>query len=201
MATDWSAFRLRHPRWVALIRFGKRMRTKVAFVLVVLCLAEDLYSRERPYDLEGGGIPVVLGVTLITLGVVLRIAAHGELRKKHALATRGVYSLCRHPLYLGSIVLAYGFCVLLHDFDNYLVVTAYFAAFYPLTVAWEEIRLADRYGSEFAEYRAKTPLFLPLGRWNGGRFLWRNAIFNGGIQLIAVTVVLLGIVEIMAETL
>lgn len=201
MATDWSAFRLRHPRWVALIRFGKRMRTKVAVLLVVLCMAEDAYSGERPYDLDAGGVPVVLGLLLIAGGVVFRIAAHGELRKKQVLSTQGAYSLCRHPLYLGSIALASGFCVLSNDLDNFLVMGAYFAAFYPVTILWEEIRLAERYGAEFQEYQARTPLLFPLGQWDRGPFLWRQAFRNGGVQLIALTVVLLGVIEIMAETL
>jgi len=201
MATDWSEFHLRHPRWVAFVRFGKCMRTKVAVLLVVLCMVEDAYSGERPYDLDAGGVPVVLGLLLIAGGIVLRMAAHGELRKKQALATQGVYSLCRHPLYLGSISLASGFCVLSNDLDNFLVMGAYFAAFYPLTIVWEEIRLAERYGAEFQEYKARTPLFLPLGHWDRGRFLWRQALGNGGVQLIALTVVLLSVIEIMAESL
>ena len=132
-------------------------------------------------------------------GITLRLAAYGNLRKKEALSTTGVYSICRHPLYLGSILLTFGFCVLLNDFDNYLFATAYFALFYPLTIAWEEVRLAERYQHDYVLYARRTPLIIPSGRFLAGNFGWRAAMRSGGLTLLLVIFVSLVGIEMMAR--
>ncbi len=199
MNQNWSQFRVRHPRLLAGLVVLKRFRTKVGFVLVAYCLAEGLYKDEVPFDLDELNIWVVIGMLLILMGVAFRIAAYGCLKKKKSLATSGVYSLCRHPLYLGSITMTYGFCFLLDDFENFVIATAYFATFYSIVIAWEEIRVAERYGDVHDVYRKSTPLLLPLGSFRGGAFTWRHALQAGGLQLIVVTIALLSAVEVMAE--
>ncbi len=124
------------------------------------------------------------------LGAIL--LAHGRLRKKRDLATDGVYSLCRHPLCLGSMLITPGFCILFDDGADYLIAGAYFLSFYPLTIAWEEVRLGERYGAAHREYGATTPLLLPLGCFRRGEFRWADALHNGGSVLLAATAGLVG---------
>jgi len=190
-----------HPRAFAIARFLKKSRTKVGLLMAAWCLAEGVYSRERPYPLHDLNIYVGIGLILIAGGVGFRIAALGCIRKKEVLATDGVYSLCRHPLYLGSILLAYGFCVLLADFDNYLWVTAYFAVYYPVTILWEEERLAERYPDAYRQYRATTPRLLPFGAFRKGVFAWKTAWAQGASHLLIVVAIILAGVEVMARTL
>lgn len=163
------------------------------------CLAEGVYRHEVPFDLDRPNVWVVIGLALILAGLAFRFAAYGCLKKKESLATSGVYSLCRHPLYLGSILLAYGFCFLLNDVENFVIATAYFATFYSITIAWEEVRVAERYGEVHQMYCQSTPLLLPLGKFRGGAFAWRQALRAGGLQLIAATIALLAAIEAMAK--
>jgi len=196
---DWRAWREQHTRLFRVIVVLKKLRTKVGLAVVAWCLVEGLLSHEVPLDLLRPDLGVVAGLLLIGIGVALRLAAYGNLRKKDALATTGVYSLCRHPLYLGSILLTYGFCLVLDDAENYVFATAYFLVFYPLTIIWEEARLAERYGPAHEAYRRETPLLIPRGRFCAGSFGWVRALRVGGITLLLVTALLLVGVEVMAK--
>jgi protein-S-isoprenylcysteine O-methyltransferase Ste14 len=191
------AWRDHHPRLSRVLVVVKRLRTKVGLVVAAWCLLEGILFREVPFDLARPNAWVVVGLMLIAAGAGLRFAAYGSLRKKEQLATAGVYSLCRHPFYLGSMLLTYGFCCLLDDGENWIFATAYFVVFYPLTIAWEEIRLADHYGEAHGEYCRKTPLLIPLGRFRADGFSLSRALRRGGALLLTVTALLLAGTEVM----
>ncbi len=201
MTFDWRRFRGVHPRLFAAAVMLKHARTKAALLLVALFFGKAVYTNEAPFDLDEINAWVVLGLILVITGTGIRFAALGSIRKHEDLATRGVYSLCRHPLYLGSVLMAFGFCTLLDDWDNFLIIAGYFLTFYPLNIVWEEIRLSETFGEQHAAYCAATPLLLPLGRIHGKPFRVRMAFQNGGIVLIATVLALLGVVEVMAETM
>ena len=201
MRCDWRKLREERPGVFALIVLGKKLRTKVGLVLVIICVADGLILWEPPFDLVRLNAWLVLGGVLILAGVGLRIAALGCLQKKDTLATAGVYSLCRHPLYLGSMAVTYGFCFLLDDWVNYVVATLYFLVFYSLTIIWEEVRLAERFGEAHRQYAEQTPLLLPLGRFRAGEFGLALAMRNGGALLIGLTVLLLVADEGMARVM
>ncbi|MBU0716833.1 MAG: hypothetical protein KJ749_01160 [Planctomycetes bacterium] len=196
------AARVRDRPWAfTTVRFIKKARTTVAFILAACSLAEGLYFRERPFSLAQLNVWVVIGLILITGGLAFRLAALGCIHKKEYLAIDGVYSLCRHPLYLGSILLAYGFCTLLADVENFVLATVYFVVFYPLTILWEEIRLGALYGEAHRRYRACTPLLLPLGAFRMGAFTWQGAMSQGGTLLLATVAMLLASVQVMAAVM
>ena len=201
MEFNWQGFRDRFPRWFVILVWLKQIRTKVALVLVSLRVIDQVYFRERPLDWVEPNGWMVLGLALILAGLAFRLAALAVLRKKDHIATTGIYSLCRNPLYFGSILLTYGFCVLLNDDANYLYATLYFAVFYPLTIAWEEIRLTEQYGDAYRRYCSTTPRMLPLGRFQRNGFEWRKALRGGGLVLIVVVLASLAGVEVMAETI
>jgi protein-S-isoprenylcysteine O-methyltransferase Ste14 len=196
---DWRALREHHRIVFVLIVLGKTLRTKVGLLLAVACVAAGFYLKKTPLDLAKPNVWVVVGLLLIVAGVAFRFAAYGCLKKKEVLATNGVYSLCRHPLYLGSLLLTYGFCFLLNKFWYFVAATIYFLIFYPLTIVWEEIRLAERYGADHEQYARATPALLPLGKFQPGVFQWSLAMRKGGGVLLGVAIALLVVVEILAK--
>lgn len=191
----------RHGRTLRVITLLKKWRTRVGMAVAGWCLVEGVVCRERPFELDRPNRWVAVGVLLVISGVALRLAALGVIHKKESLATTGVYSLCRHPLYLGSMVLAFGFCLLLNDIENYILSALYFLIFYPIAMIWEEARLATRFGESFDRYRAATPLLLPLGSWQRGIFGCRLALRAGGAVLLATVGALMIAIHVMAETL
>lgn len=199
MNVDWRMVRERYPWLFGLIVIGKKLRTKVGLILVVACVADGFVFWEPPFDISRPNAWVVAGMIMIAVGIAFRLGALGCLKKKEVLATRGVYSLCRHPLYLGSMLITYGFCCLLDDWVNYVVATAYFLVFYSLTIVWEEIRLAERFGPEHRAYAECTPLLIPCGQFRANGFRVGLAMRNGGGLLVVLTAVLLLADEIMAK--
>lgn len=104
------------------------------------------------------------GAAVAAVGLMVRAAAAGIVRKGEQLAISGPYAWTRNPLYLGSTILAIGFVVGAHSWIVGAVVAAYIVLFYPAVVSREEQDLRARFGPQFDEYRARVPVFLP---WPG----------------------------------
>jgi protein-S-isoprenylcysteine O-methyltransferase Ste14 len=126
-----------------------RVRTGYFVALAYLWLAAP-----SPRAIAAGG-------AVAFLGLIVRAAAAGHLRKGEALATSGPYAHTRNPLYLGSALLAAGFAIASHSWLAAALVIAYFALFYSMVMRREAGELRGRYGHSFEEYAARVPLFLP----------------------------------------
>jgi protein-S-isoprenylcysteine O-methyltransferase Ste14 len=109
---------------------------------------------------------IATGSVIALLGLAIRAAAAGHLRKDRELATSGPYAHSRNPLYLGSAFLALGFGVAGNSVWAGALVLLYFAVFYHAVMRNEEAGLRDLFGAAFAEYAAHVPLFFPrLSAW------------------------------------
>jgi protein-S-isoprenylcysteine O-methyltransferase Ste14 len=82
-------------------------------------------------------------------------------RKERDLVTDGPYSLCRHPLYLGSLLLAISAGLFLES-PLFLVATAVVGIVYATgTIPVEERALRSRHGVRFDGYVDDVPPLLP----------------------------------------
>ena len=118
---------------------------------------------------------LLCGAGIAILGLVLRGYAAGYLRKHQQLATSGPYAYTRNPLYLGSVLLAAGFCVASHSSISTIILAAYLGLFYPAVIQREQGELKALYGAAFAEYAAQVPAFWPRifpGTPSTERFSW-----------------------------
>ncbi|MFM9996186.1 MAG: methyltransferase family protein [Phycisphaerales bacterium] len=194
-----ALLRLEHPWLFRLGQWTRRVRTEVLVVGVAIGVIEGIVERERPLDLFEWEWRLLLAGVLLAAGCVLRIAAIGCIRKNDELETRGVYSICRHPLYLGTILAYAAFCVLLDDAEFYWFGAAYFALFYTPTILWEEASLRRQYGEDFAAYARHTPALLPLGRFVPGRFAWSVAKRRGAVAMLVGVALSLISVQAMAR--
>ena len=79
---------------------------------------------------------------------------------KGALLQGGIYGVVRHPRYLAVIIGISGFSLVVNYLGPYLVVLGSIPALL-LVVMLEERELADRFGAEYQEYRARVPAFFP----------------------------------------
>lgn len=119
---------------------------------------------------------VLVGAIVAIIGLFIRGAAAGHLRKDQELATTGPYARTRNPLYLGSSFLAAGFAVAGRSWWAGALVAAYFGIFYYAVMRNEEEELRARFGAAFNQYAAHVPLFFPF--WVGSEFD-ANATGNG----------------------
>ncbi|MFM9996283.1 MAG: methyltransferase family protein [Phycisphaerales bacterium] len=188
-----------HPWFFRIGLWARRARNEMLVIGIGIGVIEGIVDHERPLDLLEWNWLVPLAVVLIAAGAAFRIAAMGCVRKNERLETTGVYSLCRHPLYLGTILLYAGFCLLLNDDEFYYFGAAYFLGFYTLMILWEEAALRRQFPDAHAGYRGRTPVLLPVGRPIRGRFAWTQARRRGAIGLLIAVVVMIGSVEAMAR--
>jgi protein-S-isoprenylcysteine O-methyltransferase Ste14 len=104
---------------------------------------------------------IAIGAVIAGLGLIIRAAASGQLRKNEELATSGIYSVTRNPLYLGSAILAAGFIIAGHSLWAGLLVGVYFCVFYYAVMRNEEEELRTKFGASFEKYATGVPLFFP----------------------------------------
>jgi protein-S-isoprenylcysteine O-methyltransferase Ste14 len=107
------------------------------------------------------------GVAALVLGQMTRLWAAGAVRKDEELTTAGPYGYVRNPLYVGSLLMAIGYCLMSGRWWSFVALAVLFAAFYLTTVLDEERRLSSMFGQDFEQYRNSVPRFRPrLRRWS-----------------------------------
>jgi protein-S-isoprenylcysteine O-methyltransferase Ste14 len=185
----------RRPRPLA--GFLARRRVPLSTGLFALAVVWLLAAGPRPHSLAEWRQPAVAAAGLLLLaGLGLRSWAAGVLRKNRVLTTTGPYRLCRHPLYLGSLLLTAGFCLLIADVLTAALVAGPILVLFRLTVRREEEWLAWFYGDAWQSYARSVPALLPVGplRLRGSR--WSPALWLHNEEYRAVGLVggmLLGI--------
>lgn len=119
---------------------------------------------------------------LVVPGLWLRAYASGYVKKNAELTTTGPYAHTRNPLYLGSMLIAFGFAGAAASWVIAVTLAVLFAVIYVPTIQSEEAFLRSRFAA-FDEYARQVPRLLPrptaarLGQSPGGRFsmeLWRK---------------------------
>jgi len=85
----------------------------------------------------------------------------GERGQSRGLVKTGAYSMSRHPLYLGGMLILWANpWMRLID----LVLAALFTAYFIVGAWLEERKLEEEFGEEYREYRREVSMFLPV-KW------------------------------------
>ena len=140
-----------------------------------------------------------LGVSLF--GLALRVVTVGFVpygtsgrntsrQVADSLNTTGIYSVVRHPLYLGNYFIFLGFILFFRSWQFTLLATCLFALYYERIMLAEESFLRAKFGAAFEDWAAKTPTILPrLTGWKKPAmpFSWRTVLAREypGVLLIA----------------
>jgi hypothetical protein len=147
---------------------------------------------------------MLLSLLLVAPGVWLRAYAAGYVRKNAELTFTGPYAYTRNPLYLGSMLIAFGFATAAGSWVILIALTTLFAAIYIPTILSEEAYLREHFAG-FDDYSAKVPRLLPRltqatfpanQNASGGRFSWQqwqhhreyNALMGAGAIYLALAV-------------
>ena len=148
----------------------RRHRRNLGIPLVAATL---LLSRYQPRFL----LP---SLVLVVLGELVRIWSAGHLRKEQVLTTGGPYRLIRNPLYLGSFLIAIGFCLVAGSWWVWGLAGCYFVFCYVPVIRFEEKILRDKF-ADYPRYAELVPAFYPTIRLYSPattRFSLRQAIRN-----------------------
>jgi len=103
---------------------------------------------------------------LVIPGLLLRSYASGYLRKNAELAVTGPYAYTRNPLYLGSMLMAFGFAAAARNIWIYVLLALLFIMIYVPTIYSEEQFLRSTFPA-FEAYAGQVPRLLP--RWRPAR--------------------------------
>ncbi|MFN5652903.1 MAG: methyltransferase family protein [Flavobacteriia bacterium] len=108
---------------------------------------------------------VVLGHIIRALAVGKR-AAHTSGRNRdeqvaEAVNSTGIYSMVRHPLYLGNITTYIGWAVFTGIDWLVPLFLVLFVAYYRLIIYAEEQFLTRKFGQAYLDWKSQTPLLLP----------------------------------------
>lgn len=138
----------------------------VCAVLAMLPAAQPNHSADWSQVLLGAS----LGISFLGLLVRCMTVGHTPARTSgrntreqiaEVLNTTGIYSVVRHPLYLGNFLIGLGLSSLTL---NFLFVAVYILAFwlyYERIMLAEESFLREKFGSQFNEWVRVTPAFIP----------------------------------------
>src|ERR1039457_6523132 len=103
---------------------------------------------------------MLTSLILVVPGLWLRGYASGYVKKNAELATTGPYAHTRNPLYLGSMLIAFGFAAAAWNLLILVVLAALFAAIYIPTILGEEAYLREHFSGFEASARG-VPRLLP----------------------------------------
>jgi protein-S-isoprenylcysteine O-methyltransferase Ste14 len=178
-------------------KIARRIRVPLGFVFagVFLWLAQPTWKT------------MLLSLLLVAPGVWLRAYAAGYVRKNAELTRTGPYAYTRNPLYLGSMMIAFGFAAAAASWILLIALAVLFTAIYLPTIRSEELYLREHFAG-FNEYAEKVPRLLPRltaaefpanENASGGRFSWQqwlhhreyNALMGVGAIYLALAVRLL----------
>jgi protein-S-isoprenylcysteine O-methyltransferase Ste14 len=131
-------------------KIARRIRVPLGFVFaaVFLWLAQPTITT------------MLLSLLLVVPGLWLRAYAAGYVRKNAELTRTGPYAYTRNPLYLGSMMIAFGFAAAAASWIILVALAALFAIIYIPTIQSEESYLREHFAG-FNEYAAKVPRLLP----------------------------------------
>jgi protein-S-isoprenylcysteine O-methyltransferase Ste14 len=144
---------------------------------------------------------VCLGISLLGLAVrVMTVAYISEpssgrelsTPKAEHLNTTGIYSLVRHPLYIGNLIIWLGVVSMMRLWWLSLAIILLSLGYHRLIIGAEESYLGNRFGQVYLEWAQKTPALIPSFRnWAPPEYPFSMAMvlrreYSGLFQVIAV---------------
>jgi protein-S-isoprenylcysteine O-methyltransferase Ste14 len=149
-----------------------RHRGQIPIVLFILVIPV-LYFTD-PYKFSPSlqhGINLV-SIAVSFLGFLIRAISIGTTPKgtsgrnteeqvAETLNHKGIYSLVRHPLYLGNYLMWIGIVVFTYNFYFVIIVSLAFWLYYERIMFAEERFLERKFGSNYLEWSKTVPAFFP----------------------------------------
>lgn len=140
-------------------------RIRVTQALYLALLLVVALSGGRALEAAAGLLAQAVGFALVVAGTLWRMWASVFIagRKDVELVDAGPYARCRHPLYLGSLVAAFGLGLSTRSLVLALAVPLTMGVLAGFAMRSEERFLADRHGSQWQAYRSRVPALWPRG--------------------------------------
>lgn len=115
---------------------------------------------------------IALSIVLVVLGFLIRAYTIGTTPRgtsgrntrqqvAETLNTSGIYSIVRHPLYLGNYLMWAGLALFTFNLWYFIIISLIFWLYYERIMLAEEMFLQHRFGNQFSEWASQVPAFFP----------------------------------------
>ena len=117
-------------------------------------------------------ITLISGIITSYLGEIIRILTiafifngtsgrNTKIQFATRLNTTGIYSIVRHPLYLGNYFILLGPCIFTGNINIVIIYTLSFWLYYERIMFAEEKYLKNKFENKFDDWTRKVPAFIP----------------------------------------
>jgi protein-S-isoprenylcysteine O-methyltransferase Ste14 len=154
-------------------RLLARRRVPLGFIAAMVALALARPTRES----------LMAGFVLAACGEAIRIWAAGHLEKSREVTRSGPYRWTRHPLYVGSSVLAVGVVIATRSTVVAIVAAIYMVSTITSAIRTEEQFLRSTFGDTYERYR--TSQAEPMARRFSFERAMRNREYRAAAGLLA----------------
>ena len=157
--------------------FKKREHIPILIVPLILIALKDSEYLERVFGHRIQTFWEVFCIGLSFLGLIIRMLTVGWIfegtsgrntkgQVAENLNTEGMYSIVRHPLYLGNFFITFGLILFIEVWWLAVIYLLIFWIFYERIMFAEEVFLENKFGDRYLEWAKKTPAILPnLSKW------------------------------------
>lgn len=188
-----------------------KYRGQIPLFIFILGVPVLIFTNHPLYEaLANGSIGVAFKTTILIasllvslLGFIIRAytiattprGTSGRNTKKQVaeqLNTKGIYSMVRHPLYLGNYLMWAGLLLFTMNPFLILIVSLFFWLYYERIMFAEEAYLESRFGQQFIDWADRVPPFLPaFGKFEKGNipFSFKAVLRREYTGLFAITLV------------
>lgn len=153
--------------------------------------------------------PTIYAVSILTslLGLFVRCYTIGttprgtsgrntEKQVAKVLNTKGIYSVVRHPLYLGNYLMWAGILLATLHLPIFVVVSLVYWIYYERIMFTEEAYLESQFGEHFRQWSLRVPPFIPaLGQFERSEipFSFRTVLRREYAGVLAMTLLFTGL--------
>ncbi len=146
---------------------------EIPLVLFILAIPVIYFTPAGEIPSQTKTVLTALSIFLSALGFVIRAISiattpkgtSGRNTKKGQIAeslnTKGIYSVVRHPLYLGNYFMWIGIVVFTYNWIFVIIISLLFWLYYERIMFAEERFLERKFGNEYMEWANRTPAFVP----------------------------------------
>ncbi len=151
-------------------------RGQFPVILFLLAIPVVFYTGTAYLDTVAKEILMWVAISLSILGFIIRSISIGTTPKgtsgrntkegqvAESLNTTGIYSMVRHPLYVGNYFMWIGIVLFTFNFEFVVIVTLAFWLYYERIMFAEERFLERKFGDIYMEWASRTPAFIPCLR-------------------------------------
>lgn len=160
----------------------------IMFICIMLSMIDFHFLKNDP-NLDSLWISICLGISMI--GLLIRAIVVGFTPKNTSgrntgagqvadtVNTLGIYSIVRHPLYVGNLIMWIG--IALYPLQLWVIVLCILGywIYYERIMFAEEQFLIKKFGDRYLNWSKKTPAFIPkLSQWKSAetQFSLKNVI-------------------------